>query len=89
MSDNKFEPSFKVLRTIKDKYKSFGFNKSKKSKTDVYSLSKEKDSICRRIHNKQQTKTQFPKLTKSTRIFKGGKSRKSGKSRRRRSKRRF
>jgi hypothetical protein len=78
MNDYKFN----VLENVKKNYNDSGFkmNLAKKTnKTGRIPNNKyyDKNKICRRIRNKKITNSQFPKLTKSSRVFNGGRRKKT------------
>lgn len=76
--------AFKVLENVKKKYGNSGFKqKVSPKKTSNIGMPNNADTnkICQRIRKKKITKSQFPKLTKSSRIFNGGKRRKTKRQR--------
>jgi hypothetical protein len=76
---------FKVLEYVKKKNPSSGFKNTKvKNNTSKFpNLINNKQKICKRINDrskflyKSKSSSEFPKLTKSLRIFNGGRRRKT------------
>lgn len=69
---------FKVLENVEKKHGNSGFKQKVRKKTsNLGTPNVDTNKICQRIRNKKITNNQFPKLTKSSRVFNGGKRKKT------------